>query len=135
MDERQMRGLRFQLSWGIGGGGGHGAVDAWETVEARLRESAFHNGDVTLDLIVADDEFSRSLQVQTSAGRSNLMFGVEDESDYNVRTFGGGAVSEQQVEIGGYLWDSRSICDDFNFVIACFREFFETRDISRSKLD
>src|SRR4051812_8032738 len=119
MDERQMSGLRFQLSWGIvGRGGGHGAVDAWETVEARLRESAFHHGDVTMDLIVADDEFSRTLQVQTSAGRSNVTFGVEDESDYNVRTFGGGAVSEQQVEIAGNLWDSRSICDDFNFVIA-----------------
>lgn len=57
-----------------------------------------------------------------------------DDGDHNVRTYFNADVPSGLTELHGELWDSRTICRDFNIVIKMFREFFSTGNVSRNNL-
>lgn len=125
----------FSLSWGIDvtfpGYGGKIFQADWVMIEEKLHTILPSVGTVTLGT-QDEKERSRSLQVQADNGSYIITFGVETENDWVVRTYCSPECqsSNKTVEIIGDFYVAPIIFQDKNIVIAIFKEFFYTGDVS-----
>jgi hypothetical protein len=107
----------------------------WTAVEEKLQTVLPNAGTVTLD---TEDEHGRSysLQMRADNGKYLITLGVETEDDWVVRTYHNPTIqsSNKKVEIIGDLWKEQMICLDKEIVMAVFKEFFETGDVSKMYL-
>jgi hypothetical protein len=130
---------RLNLSWGISitfpGYGGNIDCPEWETVEGKLQTVLPIAGTVTLD---AEDkhEKSRSLQLRAENGKYLITLGMETEDDWVVHTYHNPAAQSpnERVEILGDFWAEQMICIDKEIVMAIFKQFFDTGDVSTTYL-
>jgi hypothetical protein len=125
-------GHKDHVSWLRGGN-----IDCpeWETVEGKLQTILPIAGNVTLN---AEDkhEKNRSLQLRTENGKYLITLGMETEDDLVVHTYHNPAAQSpnERVEILGDLWAEQMICIDKEFVMAVFKQFFDTGDVSTTYL-
>lgn len=128
------------LSWCIGVGerasGGRSSESTWKLVYDLLLSAKASSGSITLDKNPIPDVGASSLQVMTARGRSVLMLGVNTEDDHDVRAYTNPKGSPGvMVEILGDYWSERMICNDYDVVIECFKQFWETGDVSPDLLN
>jgi hypothetical protein len=125
----------LSLSWTVGDTGEKQDNPSWKDVEQRLVQVQRSNGVVTLEIENSSALGPQNLQVFCDRSQFLMMLGEEDEEDWNVRSYTNTAATPEMVDILGNYWDARSICHDFSIVLAVFREFFKTGDVSREMLD
>ena len=70
-----------------------------------------------------DPRLNRSLQTD-----------LDDDDDYDVRTYTNLYIEEKKIDILGETWDSKSICTDFTVVTEILRDFLETGTVSTDLL-
>lgn len=59
------------------------------------------------------------------------MLSVDTGEDHEVRDYTNSCgTAGVMVEVLGDLWDERMICNDYDVVIECFKQFWETGDVS-----
>jgi hypothetical protein len=125
----------FSLSWS----GGNQTNPSWKDIQHRLEQAWQRSGTVTLSIQDAPEIGPEMLQVFCDRNGCVIMLGemVLDENgpDWNVRSFFNSNAAPGMIDVLGNSWDARTTCHDFAIVLAAFRAFFETGDVSREMLD
>src|SRR5262245_12520272 len=112
----------FSLSWSNHRDrprGGNLKNPSWEDIEARLEQARNHCGSVTLDIL----DSPKNLQVICDGDKYLVTLGELYENEYRVRSFFNASAKPDQIELSGYLWDSRTVCSEFSTVVRTFRMF------------
>lgn len=122
----------YYLSWAYGVGKkcqGGMKKDPSETEVLKALDDAFRlSGSVTLDLKLATEPGTTSLQVRTEGGNSVLTM-LEREGG-EVRSFSNGRKSARGPDILGDEWDASMICEEPELIQAVFNEFLKTGVVS-----
>jgi hypothetical protein len=125
----------FSLSWSDANQNN----PSWQDIQQRLAQAWQRSGTVTLCIQDAPEIGPEMLEVFCDRNGCVIMLGEmvldEDGSDWNVRSFFNANAAPGMIDVLGNSWDARTICHDFAIVLAAFREFFETGDVSREMLD
>lgn len=131
--------MNFSFQWMIGWGqnANRGTTRDFKPEEVmETLDLIFEKGGTTAVSIVNPPRISpRTLEVQTEGGQILVLLTELTEDDHCVRTLYDETRKKEKIEILGDYWDSRTLCDDIEFVKTIVNEFFETGDVSREILD
>jgi hypothetical protein len=127
--------MRTGVSWVIGNGEQRTGGDKRETnlVEiVNLINKAWDcNGVVELYKHPCREIGAQNIQVRIDKHRSVLTLGEETIDDHDVRSYTNTIGAQGvMVEILGDYWGEQMVCDDLDVVIECFKQFWETGDVS-----
>lgn len=132
--------MSIGISWTIGQqelrvGGDKRDTTIAEVIDL-IRKAWDRNGVVELYKHGNQDTGSHAIQVRIDKHRSVLTLDEETTDDHDVRSYANprGAPGVM-VEILGDFWGEEMICDDLDVVIECFRQFWETGDVSPDLLN
>ncbi|MFZ5874947.1 MAG: DUF6911 family protein [Nitrospirota bacterium] len=132
--------MSMGISWVIGSGEQRTGGDKRETslieIISLINKAWDCNGVVELYKHPCPDIGAQNIQVRIDKHRSVLTLGEENVDDHDVRAYtnpiGQPGV---MVEILGDYWGEQMVCDDLDVVIECFKQFWETGDVSPDLLN
>lgn len=110
--------------------GGNMTSPQWQDIEDKLALVLINGGTVTLD-VEHEDGCQSSLQVRAEGGNFVVMLGKETNDGWKVRAYENLTARNTEISILGDVWNGRIVCQNIDFVIAAYREFFETGDVSQ----
>ena len=131
----------YNLYWTIGSGEtatGSNQEDVTINDTRRIIKKVLDtSGIIELTIKNAPEIGPQQLQLFHDSGRSVIMLGEDDGTEYGVRTYNKSSEKDSEAnltdpkeEILGDLWASSSICTDAKIVDAIFQEFFESGNVS-----
>lgn len=117
---------------------GKGVVETWAEVETVLDSVRRYSGTATLRIVNPPDIGPERVEAPADDGKFLVSLLEYTEDDWDIRSHTDHAVGPDvsgKANILGDFWHPRMVTTDFAIVMAAFREFFETGNVSETLLD
>ncbi|MDT3381722.1 hypothetical protein RNI52_30640 [Labrys neptuniae] len=129
----------FFVSWFIRdvprpeGGGGQANCD-WDLILSKLQALRHADGSVNLVYDNGEESDYKSLSVHAQNDHYFIVFhDKKNEEDVRRASFDSN-IPYGKYEMQGYTWDSRTIFTDYELAYDTFKQFFETKNITSSRI-
>jgi hypothetical protein len=124
----------FSAYWRTGTASGKAPNPAWELMKEKIESACLLDGFFLLDVVPMPDFGPTRLNVQCERGYFFISLVENTIDDCQVRTYFDPTASTNPVQIGIDTWNERVVIRDPKIVIAIFKEFFDTGNVSTDLL-